>query len=236
MVASTADAPATGGKLKDLPMNTNTEHAMSVPHIEASYVPMTDEEHKARAATWTPAAKPDARIAEGAADPEVVARFWSYVALDPATGCLNWQGGKSHGYGQFHVRRSPVRAHRFAFYLAYGWLPAKPELVLDHRCNDPSCCSVHHLRAVPEWFNVLRSETSPSAIHARATHCPGGHAYSSSNLIIRADGQRDCRECSRKLGRERKRKKRANDPEYRERENEKRNARRLRAEAERQAT
>jgi hypothetical protein len=44
--------------------------------------------------------------------------------------------------------------------------------------------------------NVLRG-FGPTAIHARATHCPHGHPFDSENTQFRKKGGRSCAECHR---------------------------------------
>ena len=78
-------------------------------------------------------------------------RFWSHV-VEKSTGCMEWTASlMSAGYGQ--VRRDilartlgvgPVfLAHRYAWYLAYGYLPQK---FLLHSCDNKRCVNVAHLR------------------------------------------------------------------------------------------
>lgn len=43
------------------------------------------------------------------------------------------------------------------------------------------------------------------------THCPAGHPYDAGNLIVQKGGYRKCRECNRRMARERRR--RINPPE-----------------------
>jgi hypothetical protein len=67
-----------------------------------------------------------------------------------ANGCHEWQGQtNSHGYGVLRIgsvtdgSRRMARAHRIAWFLAYGETPD----VLCHRCDNPRCCNVAHLFA-----------------------------------------------------------------------------------------
>lgn len=63
------------------------------------------------------------------------------------SGCWEWTGGKSHGYGQMRVREvwgvRPVYAHRAAAALKYGPLPK--DIKVCHRCDNPKCCNPEHL-------------------------------------------------------------------------------------------
>lgn len=70
-------------------------------------------------------------------------RFWSKTLAD-YTGCVLWQAAKTHnGYGHFYYQGKYVRAHRFAWFLAYGnWSSVN----LLHKCDNPACVRVAHLR------------------------------------------------------------------------------------------
>lgn len=72
--------------------------------------------------------------------------FWSLV--EKGDGCWLWQGRKGpFGYGHFTVaklRTGPVHAHRVAYVLAHGAIPAR-RCVL-HTCDNPPCVNPAHLR------------------------------------------------------------------------------------------
>lgn len=71
------------------------------------------------------------------------ARFFEKTAPGP-DGCLEWAGGYTgHGYGAFDVRGATVLAHRAAFTLANGPIPAG--LLIRHRCNNPKYINPDHL-------------------------------------------------------------------------------------------
>lgn len=71
-------------------------------------------------------------------------RFWPMVKVAGPDDCWEWQGRRTErGYGEFHYRQKPWRAHRFALVLrgydVDGW-------VVLHRCDNPPCCNPNHLR------------------------------------------------------------------------------------------
>lgn len=154
-------------------------------------------------------------------DPRLPERYWRKVALAPqrtccemldCSWCWTWTGSKtSKGYGSFYLgkdRRGRQRtgvAHKMTYELAHGPVPRRrgKRLVIDHRCRNRACVNPEHHELVVEPVNVARGE-SPSARHARKTHCPRGHEYSPENtyvLRIRRDGRdttkRYCRTCRR---------------------------------------
>ena len=127
-------------------------------------------------------------------------RFWSKVD-QPATGCWNWTGGTNHaGYGFFYAGGRRHRAHRVAYRSAHGAIPDGMEV--DHTCANRRCCRPSHLQ-------VVTPERNKQLVGERRTHCPHGHPYNEENTIRRADGGRDCRECTRRRTREYQRKVRA---------------------------
>lgn len=118
------------------------------------------------------------------------------VVVDEETGCWVWQGTRTRlgqGYGTIRVGDGKQLAHRVSYELFVGPIPEG--LVMDHfHCERVDCVNPNHVRPVTQRENVLRSETV-TALHLAKTHCPRGHEYSGSNLIVDRRGQRDCREC-----------------------------------------
>lgn len=104
-------------------------------------------------------------------------------------GCFLWQGPlDKDGYGTFYLRRRSRRAHRVAWYDAYGEIPEG--LVVNHKCMSRSCVNPQHLELVTVRDNSLRDSRSSGAINARKTHCPKGHEY---DRVY--SGQRYCSIC-----------------------------------------
>jgi len=69
-------------------------------------------------------------------------RFWGKV--NKTETCWLWTAAKdAYGYGVFSVGYSMKLAHRVAFQLSTGDLPAQ----LDHICHNKSCVNPNHLRA-----------------------------------------------------------------------------------------
>jgi hypothetical protein len=87
-------------------------------------------------------------------------RFWSKVDRSARDGCWRWLGQTNQwGYGHFRRTLGPgryrtVKAHRFAYELAVGPIPAG--LTLDHLCGNQSCVRPDHLEPVTNAENLRR--------------------------------------------------------------------------------
>lgn len=122
-------------------------------------------------------------------------RFWSKVDNCSRDACWEWTGGiNGNGYGQINVAGRVIGAHRIAYELLVGPIPEGLEL--DHLCRNRTCVNPAHLEPVTRRENQLRGQ-SVSGRNARKTHCPSGHPYSGSNLVVK-QGQRRCRACIRR--------------------------------------
>lgn len=61
-----------------------------------------------------------------------------------ANGCVEWQRARDRdGYGIIQVAGRPQRAHRMAWEVEHGPIPAG--LVVMHSCDNPSCVLLEHL-------------------------------------------------------------------------------------------
>lgn len=123
-------------------------------------------------------------------------RFWSRVEVPvDGDGCWIWTGCKAgFGYGRPMYRGRSRSAHRIAYELLVGPIPAGLEL--DHLCRNPPCVNPAHLEPVTHQVNLLRG-VSPVAVNVLKTHCPKGHPYSGRNLKLGRSSKagRQCREC-----------------------------------------
>lgn len=130
-------------------------------------------------------------------DPRVIpadlgTRFLRHVRKTDS--CWLWTAWTDpDGYGYFRDGPRKVGAHRWAY---ARWVEAIPaHLEIDHLCRVRNCVNPEHLEAVTRRENTLRSE-SFTAVNARKTHCPRGHAYTPENTYIYRRS-RHCRACNR---------------------------------------
>lgn len=98
----------------------------------------------------------------------IAIRLWRRVE-ERESGCWEWTGALSSGYGRIH--HSPGRlvyTHRLAYELLVGPIPEGMDL--DHLCRNTKCCNVAHLEPVTRQVNLLRGETLTAA-HAEGRDC-----------------------------------------------------------------
>lgn len=118
--------------------------------------------------------------------------FWEKVLK--SDGCWTWTGSLSvHGYGKVTRQRRFRSAHRLAYELLIGPIPAG--LTLDHLCRNRRCVKPAHLEPVTMRENLRRGD-SPSAIARRTNRCKNGHVYTPENTYFWRGG-RSCVVCRR---------------------------------------
>lgn len=124
--------------------------------------------------------------------------------ITPA-GCWEWIGAADgHGYGTGRFEGRTHKAHRIAYRLCTGPIPAG--LQIDHLCRNRRCVNPAHLEAVSRSENCRRGLTGKAygAVIAARTHCPSGHEYTPTNTY-RWRNHRQCRECRRRHDQARRR-------------------------------
>jgi hypothetical protein len=75
---------------------------------------------------------------------EVGERFWEKVDKGEKDECWEWNAHRyPTGYGSFYFRGKPTQAHRVAYMLSVGDIPANHYIC--HTCDNPACCNPDHL-------------------------------------------------------------------------------------------
>lgn len=124
----------------------------------------------------------------------LAARFWDDVDVGEPWSCWRWKKSiASHGYGQTFDGVTVRLAHRVAYVLQVGPIPAG--MTVDHVCRVRPCCNPRHLRLLPNLANASDNG------NARKTHCPRGHEYTAENTRLDGRGHRRCRACARERAR-----------------------------------
>lgn len=139
------------------PSNATTTTVLTVPVGSQVSISLAALPVATSTATPTP---PPASVSP-AYDEKTIRRFWSKVdASKGLFACWRWKGLKTaDGYPSFFNGRKNVRAHRFAYELVRGAIPAG--LVIDHvaarGCTRRDCVNVlYHLEAVTQAVNLSR--------------------------------------------------------------------------------
>jgi hypothetical protein len=98
-------------------------------------------------------------------------------------GCWEWQHPVSEGrYPTMRCGKNSVRAHRFAFEVAFG--PISKGADIHHRCGNKLCVNPNHLEMVSRQAHSSRhSRLSPEAVRQiRSEYRPGANRHRPTNL------------------------------------------------------
>ncbi|RZI99824.1 MAG: HNH endonuclease [Brevundimonas sp.] len=93
------------------------------------------------------------------------ANFWAKVEKAAQAECWLWRGYVApSGYGVFaHSKGKSARAHRIAYSLANGPIPAGK--VVCHSCDVRSCCNPAHL-----WLGTIADNVADRVAKGRTVH------------------------------------------------------------------
>lgn len=126
---------------------------------------------------------------------EKVSEFTRRISIDEESGCWNWTGSISNGYGRFRINPRTVSTHRVMYELCHGFSENFANNVLDHLCENKRCVNLEHLKLCSNTENVMRADGF-CAVNARKTHCPQGHEFTTDNIWVTWSGKQ-CLKCKR---------------------------------------
>lgn len=123
--------------------------------------------------------------------------------------CIPWDRAVDRdGYGRAKHEGKTWKAHRLAYVLAFGPIPAGLEV--RHSCDNPPCVNVDHLSLGTHAENmqdmVDRGRSGrgvPRSLAARPT-CKAGHEYTPENTHVQSvknGTRRVCRTCQAEYAR-----------------------------------
>ena len=104
------------------------------------------------------------------------------------SGCWEWTGCSSHGYGLMKINSKMIGVHRFIYEYFVGKI--NHALQLDHLCRNRKCANPDHLEQVTLKENLRRGINH----NRNKTHCIHGHELTPENTygVI---NPRKCRTC-----------------------------------------
>lgn len=104
--------------------------------------------------------------------------------------CDIFNGSPGSIYGRITVDGREQYVHRAVFERAFGPIPEG--MVVDHICFTTKCVRPEHLQLLDRNENANRRRVDHH--NAVKTHCPRGHAYTTTNTYVYR-GRRSCRAC-----------------------------------------
>jgi len=109
------------------------------------------------------------------------------------SGCWEWQGTISNGYGKIYYSHGFVYVHRLSLMLLnYDEYKKGPYTL--HKCNNRKCFNPEHLYGGTASDNSDDTIKAGNNVNASKTHCIYGHEFTEENTFRDSYG-RHCRKC-----------------------------------------
>lgn len=83
---------------------------------------------------------------------DIYERLHSKGVLNVATGCIEYSGYRSNGYGVIKLNGKSQKAHRVSYILEHGEIPEG--MVVRHKCDNPACFNIAHLELGTQQDNI----------------------------------------------------------------------------------
>jgi len=112
-------------------------------------------------------------------------RIAQHSRPDPVSGCHAWTASLTHGYGNLQVAGKLKKAHRIAWEVANGPIPAG--MMVCHRCDNPGCVNVEHLFLGTAQDNMTDKMAKGRHRPARGSKCPWAKLTESDVAAIRCN-------------------------------------------------
>jgi hypothetical protein len=141
--------------------------------------------------------------------------FWKKVEMIPFHPCWEWTGTKgTSGYGIFKIgtkkNNTTHNAQRISWIIHNGPIPKGKGfhgICVLHTCDNRGCVNPNHLFLGTQKVNVRDCVQKGRKNNGqdKKTHCKFGHEFTLENTYFwdKQPTQRKCRECRRKVVRDR---------------------------------
>ncbi len=122
-----------------------------------------------------------------------IKRFFNKVKK--TDNCWSWLASSNgRGYGEFSWQSKKHYAHRWSYYYHYNIEPG--ELLVCHKCDNPSCVNPEHL-FLGTYLDNNRDCKAKGRNKSLKGKCSKGHSVSGNNKGIHKQGHSYCKICNR---------------------------------------